>query len=434
MDQRIRRALRYSSWLPRQDDEGAMWLSWLVRLRWVAIAAQIITLSFAFQLIDQPYMVLPILTGVIGTLVLANLYMMRILAANEAVPEGRLLLQLGIDVAALTAFFLLAGGPENTFTSLYLVHVAMGSVMLSTERATILSTLVLTCYCSLFFYHLPLHFERHTLDATSLQQIGAVLSFTITLVSVAGFTLGLSRSLRERKQALLESRDRTARIDRLRSVGTLAAGAAHELNTPLSTIGLRLRRVLRRHTDPDTGADVQVMRDQLKRCTRVVDQLLVGAGDPSAAGIERKPLAKLVDEGVKLWAKGSSLEVQVDDKSRGAVVELPRIAFVQALINLLENAREAQEAIRHSEPLHIAIWTEPQRGMIALRDRGCGLPTEANQVGEPFFTTKKSGTGLGVFVARQVADGAGGGLSYQSAPSGGTIALWWFPLAQRRSG
>ena len=122
-----------------------MWLSWLVRLRWVAIAAQIITLSFAFQLIDQPYMVLPILTGVIGTLVLANLYMMRILAANEAVPEGRLLLQLGIDVAALTAFFLLAGGPENTFTSLYLVHVAMGSVMLSTERATILSTLVNVC-------------------------------------------------------------------------------------------------------------------------------------------------------------------------------------------------------------------------------------------------------------------------------------------------
>jgi two-component system sensor histidine kinase RegB len=410
-----------------------MWLSWLVRLRWVAIAAQIITLAFAVQLVDQPSIVLPALFTVISILGVANLYAARVLASGEPVPEERLLSHLALDVAALTTFFLLTGGPDNTFTSLYLVHIAMGAVMLSPSRAAALAVLVLSCYGILFAMHLPLHWERHTLDAATLMPLGKLASFTITLGSVAGFTLGLARSLRSRKQQLLEARDRTARIDRLRSVGTLAAGAAHELNTPLFTIGLRLRRLDRRHDDPESERDLQVIKEQLDRCTRVVNQLLVGAGDPNASGIERRPLLDLVQEGTNLWSKGSPLDIRILDDSKGAVVELPNIAFVQALINLLENARQAQDSIFCTDPLEIRLHQEAQFGVVTLTDHGCGLPETLEQVGEPFFTTKVHGTGLGVFVARQVADGAGGGLTYTPAPEGGTVARWWFPQVNRRS-
>ena len=431
MQEQTRRTLKTTG--QYADDEGGMWLFWLVRLRWVAIAAQIITLAFAVQLVDRPSVVLPALIAVISVLGVANLYATRVLGAAEHVPEERLLSQLALDVAALTTFFVLTGGPDNTFTSLYFVHIAMGAVMLSPTRAGLLTGLVLACYTLLFAFHLPLHWERHTLDEFTLMRLGKMVSFTITLGSVAGFTMGLARSFRFRKQQLLEARDRTARIDRLRSVGTLAAGAAHELNTPLSTIGLRLRRLARRHDDPDSERDLQVIKDQLDRCARVVNQLLVGAGDPSAAGIERRALLDFVFEGTNLWSKGSTLEVRVQDDSNGVLVELPSIAFVQALINLLENARQAQDSISNSEPLRIRVHRDADFGLVTLTDHGCGLPDTVEQVGEPFFTTKAHGTGLGVFVARQVADGAGGGLTYSSAPAGGTIARWWFPRVNRRS-
>ncbi len=433
MERRLPRAFRDSSWFPVARDEGQMWLGWLVRLRWVAIFAQAVTLSFAVQLIDRPTVVLPVLYGVIVALAVANLVAARSAASDEPIPETRILGQLVLDVFALTAFFLLAGGPDNPFTPLYLVHIAMGAVMLTPARAALFTGIVAACYSTLFAFHLPLHFERHILDPFTLTRLGQLISFMVTAGSVGVFTLGLARSLRHREQQLLEARDRTARTDRLRAMGTLAAGAAHELNTPLSTIGLRVRRIGRRHADADTARDVQVIRDQLERCDRVVKQLLIGAGDPSAAGIERRPLADLIREGVKLWTRGATVEVHVHDASEGVVVEVPRIAFIQALTNLLENAREAQEAVGRFDAIQVRVLRDGDRAVVRLTDHGCGLPDSAHEVGEPFYTTKPDGTGLGVFVARQVADGAGGGLSYETAPGGGTTAVWWFPQVRRRS-
>jgi two-component system sensor histidine kinase RegB len=239
--------------------------------------------------------------------------------------------------------------------------------------------------------------------------------------------------MRRSREQLLQAWDRTARTDRLRSVGTLAAGAAHELNTPLATMSLRLRRLRRRHADPDTEADVDAIEDQLDRCASIVDRLLVGAGDPTASDIERRPIARMVAEAVRMWAKGSPVNVRIDDRSNGVEVELPDVAFEQALINLLENAREAQQANGADSPIDLAIFSQGADVVLELADRGIGLPENADQMGEPFFTTKATGTGLGVFVARAVADGAGGGLQYRAREGTGAIARWWFPAARRRS-
>ncbi|MEM6928673.1 MAG: HAMP domain-containing sensor histidine kinase, partial [Myxococcota bacterium] len=179
-----------------------------------------------------------------------------------------------------------------------------------------------------------------------------------------------------------------------------------------------------------TARDVEVTQSQLDRCVKIVRRLLVGAGDPAAGDIERRPLAGLVDETVRMWSKGSPLEVAVDDASSGILVELPRVAFQQALTNLLENAREAQQEVGSDDALEIRLLREGDCGVVEVADRGCGLPdADADEVGTPFFTTKPTGTGLGVFVARQLADGAGGGLQYLPRRSRGTVARWWFPEA-----
>ncbi len=414
---------------PTSPDEGTLWLTWLVRLRWLAIFAQVVTLGFVFNMLDGVEVIA--MWGItVVLLAAANALTMSLFNSREEIPASMITGQLMLDVAALTTFFIIGGGPDNPFTFLYLVHIAMAAVMLPPRYAAGLTLVVGLCYGLLFAFHLPLHYERHSLTENVLLRLGQALSFGVTAASVAVFVIGVAMSLRRRKEQLLLAHQRTARTDRLRSVGTLAAGAAHELNTPLSTMGLRLRRVHRRHTDTETVRDIEVIRQQLGRCTSIVQRLLVGAGDPSASDIERRPLAELCKEAVGLWSKGATLEIRLVDEARGLGVELPRIAFQQALINLLENARQAQEQAGVFDALELRVFRDDRGyGVVELSDRGVGLPDDADQVGEPFFTTKPSGTGLGVFVARAVADGAGGGLQYMTKAPRGTTARWWFPEA-----
>ncbi|TVQ92534.1 MAG: hypothetical protein EA397_06920 [Deltaproteobacteria bacterium] len=411
-------------------DEGALWLSWLVRLRWVALLAQILTLSFTFSVLQGPWVLMP-LVGVMTLLGVGNLEAVAALRREAEITQSRLFIHLATEVLALTIFLMSAGGPNNPFFILYLVHVCMGAVMLTWGKAGLLTSLVLGCYATLYPLHLPLRFEHHSVPSEHLLSIGTVIAFIVTAISAAGFTIGVSRTLRGHKVALLQARDRTARVDRLRTVGTLAAGAAHELNTPLFTMDLRLRRIQRRHAEEtDTTKDAQVIKRQLERCKEIVEQLLVGAGDPSAGGLERRRLSDLVEQASDLWAKGAPLGVEVLDRSGGAMVELPAIAFRQALTNLLENAREAQAEAGRDTPIQITVEQDEGFGVVRVRDHGIGLPEQRDRVGDPFFTTKTTGTGLGVYVARAVADGAGGGLRYRSETGAWTEAVWWFPLYQ----
>lgn len=410
-------------------DEGALWLSWLVRLRWVALVAQILTLSFTFSALQGTWLLLP-LGGVMLALVLHNIEALAALRSNAEITQLRLFVHLAVEVAALTAFFVAAGGPNNPFAVLYLVHVCMGAVMLTWGKATILTTFVLVCYLGLYPVHLPLRLDHHSIAPDTLLRLGTAVAFIVSAVSAAGFTIGVARTLRGHKVALLAARDRTARVDRLRTVGTLAAGAAHEINTPLFTMELRLRRIQRRHVDePDTTRDATVIKTQLVRCKEIVEQLLAGAGDPSASGLERRALGEMVRHACDLWRKGADLDLSVSDESDGLTVEVPPVAFRQALINLLENAREAQGEVGVHDPLIVTVEREGDVGVVRVRDHAGTLPDQAERVGDPFFTTKATGTGLGVYVARAVADGAGGGLRYNTRHGAFTEAVWWFPQA-----
>lgn len=413
-----------------QANEGKIWLRWLVRLRWVALFAQATTLAFVFKLLDGT---VPIVVWVVvmALIAMVNLVGIRRLSVSDEVTAGNLFWHLLFDTAALTMLFFVSGGPANPFTPLLLVQVAMGAVMLPPRLAGTLTSCAILCLSLVHIDAYPLHIERHSLGAIDAAILGRWLAFAVTATSVAVFVVGLAASLRRNKERLLVARDLTARTDRLRSVGTLAAGAAHELNTPLSTIDLRARRLSRRHDEPDTVADVNVIRAQLKTCTSIVERLLIGAGDPSASDIEKRPLAAISRETANLWSKGTTLDIEFIDDSEGAIVELPIVAFQQALTNLLENAREAQEEVGSLAPLSLHVLAADDVAIVELHDAGCGLPAATDQVGEPFFTTKPAGTGLGVFVARAIADGAGGGLQYLARKPHGTTTRWWFPKASR---
>src|SRR5687768_12679170 len=114
----MRRATPLPWLLPTAPDEGRIWLTWLVRLRWLALFAQAVTLAFVFNLLDGA---VPIAVWCITMTLLvgANLWSVGRLTLGEAIEPHSLLFHLLIDVAALTAFFAIGDGPDNPFTPLY---------------------------------------------------------------------------------------------------------------------------------------------------------------------------------------------------------------------------------------------------------------------------------------------------------------------------
>ncbi|MEM6926655.1 MAG: hypothetical protein AAF602_06995, partial [Myxococcota bacterium] len=172
------------------SDEGQLWLTWLSRLRWLAIFSQAVTFAFVFQMLDGwPSIV--IYLGTMGVLVATNAWVVGHSLTRE-VSTNAVFGNLLLDVVALTTLLLISGGPDNPFTVLLLAHIAMAAVMLPARHAGALAFAVLACYGVLFAYHLPLHFERHSFDEQTLLRVGQWIAFTVTSLSLTGFVLGIA--------------------------------------------------------------------------------------------------------------------------------------------------------------------------------------------------------------------------------------------------
>jgi two-component system sensor histidine kinase RegB len=245
--------------------------------------------------------------------------------------------------------------------------------------------------------------------------------------------------------------DRLAKKDRLASLVTLAAGAAHELNTPLATIAVVAKELERyaslpatdpeisKHANQAIADDSRLIRTEVERCTRILSRLMADGAEP--AGETPQPI------GVSDLLAGLRAEFPQNDQVRiespngdvMAVVVLPIHAVQQALVALVKNAVQSSSAAA-AVSISAFVFVEASRPAeshirFTVRDLGIGMSAETlRHVGEPFFTTKEpgQGMGLGVFLVRTLADRLGGHLSFDSSPGNGTVATLELPIKTSR--
>jgi two-component system sensor histidine kinase RegB len=252
-----------------------------------------------------------------------------------------------------------------------------------------------------------------------------LVAFTAATVAIAYFNARLTLEVRERDTALEAARQRESRRERLESLATLAAGAAHELATPLSTIAV-VARELERHlhasnAGEDCLADAQLIRTELAQCRTILDRMAGRAGESVGEGMTELTVAQIVEE-MLTGLPGTdrvSLEYRGD---RSALLILPRVAVGQALRGIVKNALDA--AGREGR-VRVRAGIETSRVVLEIVDNGPGMSSETlARVGEPFFTTKQpgEGTGLGLFLARAVIDRLGGHFELRSQAGQGTTA------------
>jgi two-component system sensor histidine kinase RegB len=262
------------------------------------------------------------------------------------------------------------------------------------------------------------------------------VALTIAASLIAYFVTRVSGALRAREAELLRVQQLAARNEKLASLSTLAAGAAHELGTPLGTIAIAAKELERSiRTAPDEAIDdARLIRDELERCRAIVRRMSANAGQTIGELAEPTSTTAIVEA---LRARmGESAVAGIDLQIADASFEAPVQGLVQVLSNLVQNAIHATAEGRPRVVLTSDVVGDAVR--FTVQDRGRGIArADLDRVGEPFFTTKPpgQGMGLGLFLARAFAERHGGQLVVASDEGKGTRVTLELPKANlARSG
>jgi two-component system sensor histidine kinase RegB len=415
---------------------------WLVRLRWVAVVGQLATIAVAGLLFDVKLAVAPLL-AIIGWTAITNLLFAAWLKTQRLATIVRnrdhvvLATVMTLDLLALTALLYFSGGPANPFTIFYFLNLALAAVLLSSKWGWMLTLLAVACLAALFNWHTPMPELSRTVNAQglTLAELGFIVAFVGCAGAISYFITRVTRELQRREYELRLAEQQRARSDRLEALATLAAGAGHELASPLSTIAV-IANDLSRHlqgTDVPTSVieDVRLIRGELDHCRKILDGLASSAGQ--ASGEEMKPITirTLIDETIEGLRRRERVELQINDRVADQSLMVPRVGIAQALRGLVRNALDATP---DPETIVLRInQRSPHWCQVTVIDSGHGMTADIlARAGEPFFTTKEpgQGMGLGIFLARNVVERLGGRFELESTPGRGSNVTIQLPMAE----
>lgn len=414
-------------------------LRWLIRLRWGAAAGELITILAVHLLIESQPPVLPHLTPLLALVALtaaSNAALAGWVRARRGPPPAvarRVVgLVMGADTLLLTGLLYFSGGPSNPFSVFYLVHIALSAAVLSPGWTWTIVILADASFGLLFFHHVPLggHLGHQGGGAAfSLHLQGMWVAFALASALIAGVVGRVTAELSAREQELGAARELAARNARLASLTTLAAGAAHELATPLNTIAVAAGELAaaldQRPGEAALAEDAHLIRAEVARCRGILEMMSGRSGESLGELPQALSVAALEAEIRERLEADLQGRLVVEGRSDALVA--PRRALGQVLLGLVRNAAEASAP---DQPVRLTVEEREGEVRIAVIDRGVGMSPEVlSRAGEPFFTTRSpgAGLGLGLFLARLLAERLGGRLTLRSAASQGTTVTLSLP-------
>ncbi len=411
----------------------ALALPWLIRLRYFLLFGEAALVLFAAVIarIDLPLLWLSVLI----ILALASNVLFRLLSnlvGARRVVGGILV----ADVIGLTVGLALSGGPANPFSLFYLVEITLSAVVLSKAWTRSLGALSILGYGLLFFFHVrvPVLEGHHPGQGFSVHLVGMWIAFVAAAALVTALVGRVTEVLRNHEQELLRLQSLLARHEKIASLATLAAGAAHEVGTPLATIAVVAKELenyaAMRSADPHVAAEANLIRSEVDRCGRILREMSSQGAELTGESPSLVSIGSLLHQLRENFPESQRKTIQIDvvsDVSATLPIETTR----QVLAALVKNAFEASPT---GETVHVAGEVDSGVLRFMVKDSGTGMPPEVlDRIAEPFYTTKRSdrGIGLGTFLVRTFAEDMGGSLIFDSAVNQGTTAILELPFAAK---
>ncbi|RME34136.1 MAG: sensor histidine kinase [Gammaproteobacteria bacterium] len=371
------------------------------------------------------------LVAIVAPLALYTAWSWQRLSGGMVVHSSTLLTQLLADLLALSLLFYLSGGSGNPFTALLLLPVTVAAATLPPLLTWLVTGLAILSYTLLMFFHVPLEGTPHQMHGFTVHVWGMWFGFVLSALLVAFFVARIGATLRHNAAALARAREEALEAERLVALGTLAAGTAHELGTPLATMAVLARELEHElEDDRDLAAQLGLLRDQIERCKGILSGMARKAGQLRAEAGESLPLDRFLEGLLEHWRADHpdcTLQVSMtgDDPPPRVIVDR---TLAQALENLLNNAAKASPGWVSFD----ARWGNRDLSL-AIRDEGPGLPPGVREeLGRPFVSTKPpgEGMGLGIYLARNTIERLGGTLRFLDRQPRGTRVEIELPLNQ----
>lgn len=409
-------------------------LDTLVRLRWLAIIGQSTAVLVVYYGLDFDLPIYACIAAIILAAWLNVALRLRFHMTQRLEPDRAAWL-LAFDIAELAVLLFLTGGLQNPFAFLFLGPVLLSATALPPRFTLLLGGFAVACATVLVFVHYPLPWDSEDpLQLPPIYMMGVWMCILLAIGFIGVYAWQITEESRQLSDALAATELVLAREQHLSQLDGLAAAAAHELGTPLSTISVIARELERAiAADAPHGDDVRLLREQAKRCRDILAKLteLSAGGEP----FDRMRLTALIEEVVAPHRNfGVTIDVITPSDRAAEPVGARNPAILYGLGNLLENAID----FAHDRVLVDAKWDEDSVA-VTISDDGPGFAPEIlTRIGEPYVTSRRhhlndtgeepKGLGLGFFIAKTLLERSGATLSFENRAipeRGAVVRLHW---------
>lgn len=444
--------------LPKAEISIRENLNWLYILRNLMLFAVIVALFIAVHGLNINLPMSQLWLAIFAMSIL-NLYTWLRLRTPEPVTEHEIFSQLCMDVLALAYLLYLTGGAANPIIWVFLLPLIVTAIMLPQAYAWNMVIITSCVYTILIAYNVPLpqltsHMDHHSMSEMTaemtlkmqlledrrlfnLHVFGMWFGFVFSAGLVAFFVVALAKTLKERERSLADARESALRDDRVVSLGTLAASAAHDMGTPLGTIAILAHEMtadLPEHRYPELYKKLLIMQKQVDRCKQALSVMSASAGEMRAESGTAMLVTEYVDEVLNQWRThkvSTKMKLFVAPTVDTQAQIIAERTVTHSIINILNNAAEATDAERGIE-FH-ADWS-PSTLNLRIRDYGPGLPLELiDFAGQQPVKSNKQGMGVGLFLTYTTIKRLGGTITFENLETGGACVSIGLPLITKES-
>src|SRR5947209_7943038 len=407
-------------------------LKTLIQLRWFAVIGQAATVLVVHYWLEFELPLAACLAFIAASAWL-NVAMSMHFRNVQRLAPGPVAWLLAYDIAQLTALMVLTGGLENPFAFFILAPVSVAAISLPLRYTLPLGLFALTTSTLIAYFYWPLPWSAaQPMEFPALYIFATWVANLVAIMFIGSYAWQVAEEGRLMADALTATELVLAREQHLSQLDGLAAAAAHEIGTPLSTIAV-VAKELQHALGPDSphAEDVKLLREQAQRCRDILGKL---SALPSGwAPFERVRLSALIEEVVAPHRNfGIALDVVLPADRTGEPVVARSPAILYGLGNLVENAVDFAQA-----RVEIAVRWSEQDVAVTISEDGPGFPSEIiGRIGEPYVTSRRrpageaeeGGLGLGFFIAKTLLERSGAGLAFlnrQAPEQGAVVHVRW---------
>jgi two-component system, sensor histidine kinase RegB len=405
----------------------------LVVIRWVAIIGQAVTVLVVHYGLGLAFRTEAALTAVLISAAL-NVVVTLSHRGGARLGDREAAIYLAYDTLQLGVLLFLTGGLENPFAILMLAPVTVSATILSRSSVIALSALTVAAISLLALFHLPLPARPDmSLEPRPLYVLGMWAALVSSTVFIAGYTWSMAEEARRMRDAFAATQLALAREQRISAVGGLAAAAAHQLGSPLATIAVVAKELVRDlPADSPYAEDAQLLLSQSERCRTILAELSRRREGEEGGHFARILVSALVEaagEPHRTVAVVPTYATAPGNDATGRPIAEPLVApspeIMHGLGNLIQNA--VQFARR--EVAVTTSWTE-DAVTVEIVDDGPGFaPAVLARIGQPYLSGRSGETqhmGLGIFIAQSLLERTGARLFFANEPNGGAeVVVEW---------